>query len=318
MGNRGILITGGAGFIGAHLAEHFCNDFHVVLLDNFWRGSLSLVPHLATHPNVRVISGDVLDPDSLRDAFSGIDVVLHLAAIAGVSHYYQEPLRTLHVNVLGTINVLEEAIKHNIQLFIYFSSSEVFGSNALWVDENSPHSIGSVSDLRWTYAASKLTGEHLSLRYAEKYGFACTIVRPFNIYGPRQVGEGAIGNFCRAVANRQPMTVYGGGSSIRAWCYVSDLVDAVQAILRAPRAVGEVFNIGNPQEVETTLGLTRRIACLVPYATVQYQEVDRSEIRARIPVIDKARKVLGFQPKVDLDQGLSRTLEWFMREGTSK
>ena len=315
---RRILITGGAGFIGTHLAERFCTDFEVVLFDNFSRDSLTLAPHLSTHPNVTVMSGDVLNPDSVKKALKDIDVVLHLAAIAGVSNYYQEPLRTLQVNILGTVNVLEEVIKQKVQSFIYFSTSEVFGANALWVDENSPFCVGPVSDLRWVYAASKLAGENLSLRYAEKYRFACTILRPFNIYGPRQVGEGAISNFCRAVANKEPMTVYGDGSTVRAWCYISDLVDAVQALLRVPAAAGEALNVGNPREVETTLGLARRISRLVPAATIQFKNVSRSEVRVRIPVVDKARKLLSFEPKVDLDEGLRRTLGWFVPEEMSQ
>jgi UDP-glucose 4-epimerase len=253
----------------------------------------------------------VLDYASLKGAFEGVDTVLHLAAIAGVSSYYKEPLHTLRVNILGTVNVLEEAIKTNVRLFVYFSSSEVFGPNALWVHESSPHAIGPVSDPRWVYATSKLTGEHLSLRYAENHGFVSTIIRPFNIYGPRQVGEGAISNFCRAVVNQQPMIIYGDGSAIRAWCYISDLVDAVLAILCTPAAAGQAFNIGNPQEVETTLGLARRIARLLPNARLRFQDVNRSEIRARTPVIDKARTVLGFEPKVDLDEGLRQTIKWF-------
>jgi nucleoside-diphosphate-sugar epimerase len=311
MSPRRILITGGAGFIGTHLAEALCDDSELVLFDNFRRDSLSSLPTLSSHPHVTVMPGNVMDPGSLSRAFEGVDTVIHLAAIAGVSSYYAEPLNTLQVNILGTVNVLEEAARRGIGQLVHFSTSEVFGPNAMWVEEDSPHGIGPVSDSRWVYATSKLAGEHFCLRYAEKFGFPCTVIRPFNVYGPRQVGEGAISNFCRAVAARQPLMVYGDGAAIRAWCYISDLVAAVKAVLSTPVEGNQVFNIGNPKEVETTLGLARRFLRLAPGATIQYRAVPRQEVRARIPVIDKARRLLGFEPKVDLDMGISLTLKWF-------
>jgi UDP-glucose 4-epimerase len=311
------LITGGAGFIGTHLAERLCETAEVRLLDNFRRDSLSAVPQLRSHVNVSVRSADVLDPASLDQALEGVDVVVHLAAIAGVSSYYEESLRTLQVNILGTANVLEQVTRHHIEHFVHFSTSEVFGPEALWVDEEAGFRIGPVSDRRWVYATSKLAGEQLALRYGERCGFRCSIVRPFNVYGPRQTGEGAISNFCSAASAGRPLTIYGDGTPIRAWCYVSDLVDGVMAILERTDAGGEVFNLGNPSEVETTLGLARRVVRLVPQATFEFKAVQRAEVRARIPNIDKARRMLGFEPRVSLDEGLERTLEWFrMRPGS--
>jgi nucleoside-diphosphate-sugar epimerase len=311
-----ILITGGAGFLGTHLAEHLRSEAEIILFDSFRRNSLRWTPWLSQDPNVKQVVGDVLEPSALDEALRGVDTVLHLAAVAGVSSYYNESLLTLRVNILGTVNVLEAAVKNNVKRFIHFSTSEVFGPDALWVEETSTLGIGPVSDRRWVYATSKLAGEHFALRYAEQHHFAATVVRPFNIYGPRQSGEGAISNFCRAAITGQPLTVYGEGSAIRAWCYVSDLVDCVSAILHAPNSAGQVFNLGNPREVETSLGLARRIAALVPGATIRMQAIERAEVRARVPSIDRARKMLGFEPKVDLEQGLRSTLEWFRQEGT--
>lgn len=310
-----ILITGGAGFIGTHLAERLCPSADIVLLDNFRRDSLSALPHLRAHPRVRLITADVLDPAAVQAAVEGAGTVIHLAAIAGVNSYYQESLRTLQVNILGTVNLLEASVRAGVRHVIDFSTSEVFGSDAMWVEETSPHGIGPVSDRRWVYATSKLASEHFTLRFGEQHGFACTCVRPFNIYGPRQTGEGAVSNFCRAALAGQPLAVYGDGSPIRAWCYVSDLVDAVEAILNAPEVcAGQVFNIGNPREVETTLGLARRVARLVPGATLEFRPIERAEVRARVPSIEKARRVLGYEPKIDLEEGLRRTLDWFREQ----
>jgi UDP-glucose 4-epimerase len=308
-----ILITGGAGFIGTHLTERLVSECEVVLFDNFRRNSL--VPEIENHPKVKVMQGDVLDPRSFQQAMEGVDTVLHLAAIAGVSSYYQEPLKTLRVNVLGTANILEESARRKIKTFVHFSTSEVFGPNANKVDEATPYAIGPVTERRWVYATSKLTGEQFAFRTAEQYGFACAVVRPFNIYGPRQMGEGAVSNFCRAAAQKEPITIYGDGTAIRSWCYISDFVDAIYAILSKHQSGCEAFNIGNPDEVETTTGLANRIVRLEPETQIQTVKTDRTEVQTRIPVIDKARKVLGFEPKVGLDEGLHKTLEWFKCRG---
>lgn len=308
-----ILITGGAGFIGTHLAERFSrmSGWDITLLDNFRRDSLKYAPQLKNDSRISILSGSVEDPQLVAEAVDKADVVVHLAAIAGVSSYYKEPLHTLRTNVLGTVNVLEQAAKKGIGSLIYFSTSEIYGSDALWVEETSPCAIGPVSDLRWVYATSKLSGENFALRYADQYGFGCTIIRPFNIYGPRQVGEGAVSNFCRAVVAREPLQVYGDGSALRAWCYIDDLVDAVVLTVESSPKEERVFNIGNPREVETTLGLARKVAALEDGVKLEHKDKGHSEVRARVPSIERARRFLSFEPKISLAQGLERTLSWF-------
>ena len=149
--------------------------------------------------------------------------------------------------------MLEAARAAGVERFIYFSTSEVFGSAARDVTEEDPHGIGPVSDRRWVYATSKLAGEHFALRYGEEYGIAATCLRPFNIYGPRQTGEGAIANFCKAALRGDTLTVYGDGAAVRSWCFVSDMVDAVVGSLQRSEAAGQSFNIGNPDTGITTL-----------------------------------------------------------------
>jgi UDP-glucose 4-epimerase len=309
-----ILITGGAGFIGSHLAERFAARNRLVLFDNFRRDSLAGLA-VANHSQVRVMRGDILDPAAVAAALEGVDTVIHLAAIAGVSSYYEMPLRTLQVNILGTHGVLEAAVRAGVRRFVHFSTSEVFGSQALHVSEEDPHGIGPVSDKRWVYATSKLAGEHFTLRTGEAHGMHAVCLRPFNVYGPRQTGEGAIRNFCVNALAGRPLEIYGDGGAIRAWCFVSDMVDAVELCLTRPEAAGQSFNIGNPREAETTNGLARRIAALVPGATVTRKVVDRSEVAARVPRIDKARRLLGFEPRVDLETGLAQTLAWYRAGG---
>ena len=313
-----ILITGGAGFIGTHLAERLCDRANVVLFDNFRRDSLSAVPFLRSHPGVRVVNGDVLDEASIAGAMDGASTVLHLAAIAGVSSYYTDPVKTLRVNVLGTVNVLEQCVRQGVRVFVDFSTSEIFGSMALFVDETSPSGIGPSSDRRWSYATSKLASEQFALRYGEQHGFAAAVVRPFNIYGPRQTGEGAISNFCGAAARGEPLRVIGEGTSLRAWCYVSDLVDAVVAMLDMDDLGGQSFNLGNPAEVDTTIGLARRVARLAPGTEIEFKEESGTDVRARVPNITRAQQLLGFEPRVGLDEGIERTLAWFREQEGSR
>ncbi len=180
-GNR-ILITGGAGFIGTHLAERFCQENKILLFDNLRRDSLSELDKLKNHPNVEFIEGDVLNKKEVYEALKGCNIILHLAAVAGVSSYYKEPSMTLRVNLIGTVNVLECCNELNVEKVVDFSTSEVYGTDAFNVTEDTGHYIGPVNDFRWTYAVSKLASEQLTLRYGETYNFKSFTVRPFNIY----------------------------------------------------------------------------------------------------------------------------------------
>ncbi len=316
-----ILITGGAGFIGTHLCAALAEDsrYEMVLVDNFRRDSLAHVPSLREHERVSVVTADISSPDALIDVIKKGDTVVHLAAIAGVSSYYAEPVKTLTTNILGTYNVLTACAKTGIRSFVYVSTSEVYGSDALWVTEEDPCQIGPSSDRRWVYATSKLAGENFALRSAEENNFDCTVIRPFNIYGPRQIGEGAISNFSRAVAASKPLTVYGDGSPIRAWCYVSDFVRAMQRVIESPPTEARIFNIGNPREVETTLGLARRFIRLAEEKLeIVFKPGVSAEVRARVPSIEAARRILQWEPTVSLDEGLTTTLAWFKEDGISR
>ena len=176
--------------------------------------------------------------------------------------------------------------------------------------EDRGFNVGPVTDSRWTYAVSKIASENLAFRYGEKHGFRVFLVRPFNIYGPRQTGEGCIANFMRAVVEDAPMIVHGDGASIRAWCYIDDFIDALTSILEREDIASDVFNIGNPQEVYSTLGLARLVR-QVGNSSVEivHEAIGRTDVRVRVPNIDKARAVLGFSPKIDLMEGLARSLD---------
>jgi len=308
-----IFITGGAGFIGTTLARQLVDRNTVIAYDNLHRDSLSGTD-LADHPSYELIQGDILDPESLRAAAEGATHFVHCAAIAGVDTVLASPVRTMRVNVIGTYNALEVALatQDTLERFVDFSTSEVFGTHAFRVEEGQVSTIGSVGEARWTYAVSKLAGEHMAHAYHDELGLATVSVRPFNVYGPRQIGGGAIRAFIEAALDGRDLTVHGDGAQIRAWCYVDDLADSILLCLEHPAAVGETFNIGNPRSAVTIYDLATRIKRLTGCpGEIVFQEVHFEDVELRIPNVDKARELLGFEAKVELDDGLERTIDWY-------
>jgi nucleoside-diphosphate-sugar epimerase len=307
-----ILLTGGAGFIGSALAARLIDDNEVVILDNGQRDALTSTA-LMSHPNLCFIRGDVLDPDVVQHAVRGCSIVVHLAAIAGVDTVLRMPVTTMRVNLLGTCNVLEAALRAGpVERVVDFSTSEVFGAYAYKVREGDLTALGAVGEARWTYAVSKLATEHLAHNYFKQYGLPAVSVRPFNIYGPGQVGEGAIHRFIVQALHHEDITIHNDGSQIRAWCYVDDMVEGLIATLERPEAVGQAFNIGNPRSVVTIHNLASQIVQLSgSRSKLVFTDWNNADVELRIPNIDKARQLLGFEPRVDLEEGLRRTIEWY-------
>lgn len=313
LSGKRILITGGAGFIGTTLARRLVDENEIVAVDNLHRDSLGGTS-LAEHANFRFVQGDVLDVERLREVFAGATHVVHCAGIAGVDTVLESPVRTMRVNVVGTYNVLEAALAagDTIERLVDFSTSEVFGQHAFNVQEAHVTTIGSVGEARWTYAVSKLAGEHMAHAYHAEFGLPTTSVRPFNVYGPGQIGGGAIRAFIEAALAGGDLTIHGDGSQIRAWCYVDDMVDGALLALEHPSAVGESFNIGNARSAVTIHDLAQRIKRLTGCpGEVTFQPLHYMDVELRIPNIEKARTLLGFEAKVDLDDGLERTIAWY-------
>jgi UDP-glucose 4-epimerase len=310
---RRILITGGAGFIGTTLTRRLVERNEIVALDNLHRDALSQTD-LLEHPNLTFHQGDVLDADPLRELAQGVTHIVHCAGIAGVDTVLESPVRTMRVNVIGTYNVLEAglATKDTLERLVDFSTSEVFGSQAFRVAETSVSVTGSVGEARWTYAVSKLAGEHMAHAYHAELGLPTTSVRPFNVYGPEQMGGGAIRAFIEAALAGEDLTIHGDGSQIRAWCYVDDMVEGTLLALEHPNAVGESFNIGNARSAVTIYDLAQRIkrATDAP-GEIVFRPLHYTDVELRIPNVDKARNLLGFESQVELDEGLARTVAWY-------
>jgi UDP-glucose 4-epimerase len=311
-----IFITGGAGFIGTTLARELVEHNTIVAYDNLHRDSLTGL-ELAEHPNFELIRGDVLEADRLREAAAGATHFVHCAAIAGVDTVLASPVRTMRVNVIGTYNAIEAAVatQPTLERFVDFSTSEVFGTHAFRVEEGQVSTIGSVGEARWTYAVSKLAGEHMAHAYHDELGLPTVTVHPFNIFGPGQIGGGAIRAFIEAALAERDLTIHGDGSQIRAWTYVTDMVAGVLLCLEHPDAVGQAFNIGNPRAAVTIFDLAQRIKRLSGASgEIVFQPLHYADVELRIPNVQKAREVLGWEPRVELDEGLEKTIAWYRQK----
>jgi UDP-glucose 4-epimerase len=309
--DKNIFITGGAGFIANTLIGHYVNSNNITIYDNFHRDTLSNSPY-ANHPNIKIIKGDVLDSDYLTTSMKGADIVVHAAGVAGIDTVIKNPVRTMQVNMIGTANALEAARINGVKdRFIDFSTSEVFGSMAFRSTEGDVTVSGSAGEARWTYAVSKLAGEHLAHAYYSQYSLPVVTVRPFNVYGPGQTGEGAIQIFIKRALQNQEIKIDGDGSQIRAWCYVDDFVDCLIRCMETPQAVGNSFNLGNARAVITILGLAQTVCrVLKSDSKITFAPPLSADIAIRIPSVQKAEDILGFKAKVDLEEGVLKTAEW--------
>jgi len=315
--NKRIVITGGAGFIATTLAKELVDANEIVAIDNLHRDALSGTD-LMDHPNFTFHYGDVLDGDQLTELARGATHLVHCAAIAGVETVLESPVRTMRVNVIGTYHALEAALAtiDTLERFVDFSTSEVFGTHAYNVTEGQVSTIGSVGEARWTYAVSKLAGEHMAHAYHDELKLPTVTVHPFNVFGPRQIGGGAIRAFIEAALAGEDLIVRGDGSQIRAWCYVTDMVRGVLACLERPEAVGQAFNIGNPRSSVTIYDLAQRVKRLTgAQSELVFAPLGYTDVELRIPNVAKAQELLGWEPQVELDDGLARTIAWY-RERT--
>lgn len=309
--NKTIFITGGAGFIGTAMCQRFHKDNKIIIYDNGRRNALQYFD-CKDSENVTVIDGDILDRKHLEKSVEGAEIIIHAAAIAGVSSYYKMPLKTMEVNMIGTYNLLEVLKERDIELLIDFSTSEIYGPHIFRAKEYGESIQGDLKDARWTYSISKLAAEKLCYCYYWEHKMPFVSLRPFNIYGPGQVGEGAIQIFATNAMNGKNISITGDGVQIRSWCYIDDFLDAVEACMSMSRIKGNSFNIGNPRATVTIYELANKIIhYLDSDSKIEFNEHMGIDVELRVPDISKAQDMLGFMPKVSLEEGLKRTIEWY-------
>lgn len=294
--NKRVLITGGRGFIGLALAKRLSHDNNVSCFD-ISQGN------------------DIMDRTALGSAVNnqgyGSQIIIHAAARVGVREVLADPIATLQVNYTGTANILQSALITDCEHFILFSTSEVFGVGADMVPEHGTPTFPDATDPRWCYGIGKLAAEHLALGYHKQYGLPVTIVRPFNVFGEGRVGNHVLLHFIKSALKGEDLTVYGDGSQVRAWCHIDDFCDAVLRMLNTKGVTGVAFNIGNPGNTISVLALAEKVIWLCgSQSKIVFKPLPFTDIPVRIPDIRRAGRVLGFEPKVGLDEGLERTIEW--------
>jgi len=309
--NQSIFITGGAGFIASHIVEQLIDKNKITVYDNLERNALKY-SSFKDHKNLTFIQGDVLDQNKIKESIGDARTVIHAAAIAGIYSVGVNLTKTLKVNLLGTYNVLEASLAKKVDKIIDFSTSEVYGPFVYRGKEDDRTTQGPVKERRWIYAVSKLAGEHMAHAYGHDFGMNITTVRPFNVYGPRQIGEGAIQQMVNRALKNEDLTVFNDGTQIRSWCYVSDFVDAILLALQTSKSSGEVFNIGNPQATTTVLGLAEKIIEMTKSKSkIVFKAHPGPEVEMRVPDIEKAKTLLNYEPKYSLDKGLGLAIEWY-------
>ena len=310
---RRILLTGGAGFIGTAMVRRLCEANECVVFDLLRRNALTPAG-LDKHPNVHLVQGDVRDVAALGKAMDGCSHVVHLASIAGVDTVLKNPVPTMEIALEGTMSALRCARDRlpTVERFVDFSTSEVFGRYAFRVAEGDVTTLGAVGEARWTYAVSKLATEHLAHCYHKQFGLPTVSIRPFNIFGPGQIGEGAVHAFVLRALKNEPITIHNQGDQIRSWCYIDDIVDAILLTLERPEAVGHAFNVGNPRATVTIYQLARMVVSLAQsQSELRFVDWPYADVELRIPDTSKAKELLGFQARVELEDGLARTLDWY-------
>jgi UDP-glucose 4-epimerase len=316
------LITGGAGFIGSHLSDALlAAGYQVTVLDDLSTGSMENIGHLKGRPNFSYTIDAVENEPVLAELIDGCDVVFHLAAAVGVKKIVEEPVHTIETNVRGTEVVLKHANKKK-KLVVIASTSEVYGkSTDVPFHEDADLVMGPTLKHRWAYACSKAIDEFLALAYWKEKKLPVVIVRFFNTVGPRQTGQYGmvIPNFVRQALAGQPITVFGDGQQTRSFTFVGDVVDALVRLVQEPKAVGQVFNIGNTEEI-SMMALAVKVRemtassseiVLIPYD--QAYEAGFEDMPRRVPDLRKIDALIGYRPQVQLDAILGRVIDYFQK-----
>lgn len=320
-----VLITGGAGFIGSHLAEALLNDGHEVdIIDNLSTGSIRNVGHLKSNPRFKYTIDTLTNEPLLAELIDRNDVIFHFAAAVGVKLIVEQPVHTIETNVHGTEVVLKHANKKKKKVVIA-STSEVYGkSTDVPFREDADLVMGATMKHRWAYACSKAIDEFLALAYYKERALPVIIVRFFNTVGPRQTGQYGmvLPSFVRQALAGEPITVFGDGTQSRSFTYVGDVVECLLKLIREPKAVGQVFNIGNKEEV-TILKLAEIVKSLtgssspiefIPYD--QAYEKGFEDMPRRVPDLTKVRQLIGYEPKVQLNEIITKVIEYFRTHGS--
>ncbi len=322
-----ILVTGGAGFIGSHLATALLErDHEVFIIDNFSTGRRENLDHIKSHPRLHTEQGSVLDSDAVESLLAACDEVYHMAAAVGVRLIMENPVDTIMTNVRGTEVLLDLCRKHSKKVFIA-STSEVYGKNKNGpLGENDDRILGTTKKQRWAYACTKTLDEFLALAYHNAYCLQTVIGRLFNTVGPRQTGRYGmvVPNFVRSALDGEPIRIFGNGKQSRCFAHVEDVIQGIIGLMAHPEAVGEVFNIGNGEET-TIEELAGRVKALTgsssPLEYISYEEAygeGYEDMERRVPDLAKIKGLIGYKPRARLDDILRAVIENFRNNASDR
>jgi len=315
-----VLVTGGAGFIGSHLSERLIEmGEEVYVIDNLWTGKLSNISHLQTDKNFHLIVDTILNESVMNELIFKVDQIYHLAAAVGVKNVMDHPVESLEVNVKGTEILLRLANRFKKKVLIT-SSSEVYGKHIEHsLSEEDNRVMGSVKKRRWAYACSKALDEFLAMAYYEEKKLPVVIVRLFNTVGPRQTGQYGmvLPNFVQSALLGKPITVYGDGNQSRSFLHVNDAIWALIRLMNEAKAEGDILNVGNDHEI-TINELAQKVKEMTnsssPIEHIPYEKAygpGFEDMQRRCPNIQKIRKLIGFEPKYDMDAIIKSVIEYF-------
>ena len=314
------LITGGAGFIGSHLAERLLRDGQeVTVVDNLSTGSLKNIEGFETEPKFNFVEGDICDAELMEQLMERCDAVFHLAAAVGVKLIAEEPVHTIETNIGGTEVVLETANKFGKKILIA-SSSEVYGKNEVVpFSEDDDIVLGSTTLSRWSYACSKAIDEFLGLAFYQQYGLGVVIGRFFNTIGPRQTGQYGmvVPRFIQRALRGEPLSIYGTGRQKRCFCYVRDLVDAVIGLMNCEEAAGRVYNIGSTEEIAIEELADKIIEMTGSKSKKEFISYEKAygrpieDMMRRVPGLERIKETIGWEPKTNLSETLQIIIESF-------
>ena len=320
------LITGGAGFVGSHLAERLLErGDQVCVIDDLSTGRLENINHLRTNPNFSLVIATILNETVMDRLVSECDVIYHLAAAVGVELIVKSPVETIERNILGTDVVLRLANRY-LRRVLITSTSEVYGkSEAVPFREDDDRVLGPTTKSRWSYSSSKAIDEFLALAYHKERNLETVIMRLFNTVGPRQTGRYGmvIPRFVKQALSGKPITVYGDGEQYRCFTFVDDVVNASIKLMETPEAIGQVFNIGNDKGItikdlaEKVVEMTGASSEIIYVPYDQAYEEGFEDMRIRIPDLSKAGRVIGYKPKIQLEEILQRVIKYFKENADS-
>ncbi|MEK7633559.1 MAG: UDP-glucuronic acid decarboxylase family protein [Patescibacteria group bacterium] len=307
-----ILITGGAGFIGSHLTKfHLVKNDAVTVIDNFITGNKKNLESETNNKNLKIIEADIVNFNF--SSLSAFDIIYDLASPASPKDFQQLSIEILKTNSLGLINILDFFIKSNSKTFVFSSTSEVYGDPLEHPQKESYFGHVNPVGPRSCYDEGKRFAEALIMAYYRKFKKDVRIARIFNTYGPfmKKDDGRVISNFINQAINNQPLTIYGDGSQTRSFCYISDMIEGLYSIATTNNLAGEIINIGNPNE-KTILEMADIIKKLIQSRTnLVFKTIGADDPKKRCPDISKAKKILGWEPKIGLEEGLKLTIEYF-------